>query len=265
MTRVASVEEWERLARAVAVEEATRLRDDATFRTATRELASRNEGAAPFTGEAYEQLLLIDALSRRLQSFALPALTESMSVMSARERIICTNATRFTLEALMSVGLVDDAAVIAACRDSSARLRLATLGMSRTLPSGRLDLAARRRFDVPRDAALCPLVLPPRPLPTIAGETAVLKFLLDEAEHEWIRMVPSSDHRVSMMPRFALSHRDARLVTGWSAAALDSRLARGVRWDSVLDAARVDRTGAERGAVVFDPLRFMLWWKSLAN
>jgi hypothetical protein len=54
-------------------------------------------------------------------------------------------------------------------------------------------------------------------------------------------------------------------VTGWSAAALDSRLARGARWDSVLDAARIDRTGAERGAVVFDPLRFMVWWTSLAN
>jgi len=262
MTRAASVEEWERLARAVAVDEAARLRDDGTFRTATRELAARNEGAAPFTGDAYEQLLLIDALSRRLQSFALPALEQSMP---ARERIICTNATRFTLDALMTVGLVEDAAVIAACRDSSARLRLATLGMSRTLPSGRLDLAARRRFDVPRDAALRSLVLPPRPLPTIAGETAVLKFLLDEAEHEWIRMVPSSDHRVSMIPRFALSHRDARLVTGWSAAALDSRLARGARWDSVLDAARIDRTGAERGAVVFDPSKFMVWWTSLAN
>lgn len=262
MTRVASFEEWERLARAVAVEEAARLGGDATFRTATRELASRSDGAAPFTGDAYEQLLLINALSRRLQSFALPALRDSMP---ARERIICTNATRFTLEALMCVGLVDDAAVIAACRDSSARLRLATLGMSRTLPSGRLDLAARRRFDVPRDATLRPLVLPPRPVPTIPGETALLKFLLDEAEHEWIRMVPSSDHRVSMIPRFALSHRDARLVTGWSAAALDSRLARGARWDSVLDAARIDRTGAERGAVVFDPFRFMVWWTSLAN
>ena len=262
MTRAASVEEWERLARAVAVEEAARLRDDATLRTAIRELASRDDGAAPFTGDAYEQLLLIEALSGRLQSFALPALKDSMS---ARERIICTNATRFTLDALMTVGLVEDAAVIAACRDSSARLRLATLGMSRTLPSGRLDLAARRRFDVPRDAALRSLVLPPRPLPTIAGETAVLKFLLDEAEHEWIRMVPSSDHRVSMIPRFALSHRDARLVTGWSAAALDSRLARGARWDSVLDAARIDRTSAERGAVVFDPLRFVVWWRGLAN
>ena len=262
MTRAASVEEWERLARALAVDEAARLRDDGTFRTATRELASRNEGAAPFTGDAYEQLLLIDAFNRRLQSFALPTLRASLS---ARERIICTNATRFTLDALMSVGLVDDAAVIAECRDSSARLRLATLGMSRTLPSGRLDLAARRRFDVPRDAALRPLVLPPRPVPTIPGETAVLKFLLDEAEHEWIRMVPSSDPRVSMIPRFALSHRDARLVTGWSAAALDSRLARGARWDSVLDAARIDRTGAERGAVVFDPYKFMVWWTSLAN
>jgi hypothetical protein len=130
--------------------------------------------------------------------------------MSARERNICTNATRFTLEALMCVGLVDDAAVIAVCRDSSAGLRLATLGMSRTLPSGRLDLAARRRFDVPRDAALRPLVLPPRSVPTIPGETAVLKFLLNEAEHEWIRMVPSSDHRAPLIPRFPLSHRDAR-------------------------------------------------------
>ena len=262
MTRVVSVEEWERLARAVAVEEAARVREDETFRTATRELASRTGGEAPFTGDAYEQLLLIDALSRRLQSFALPAVEQ---FLTARERIVCTNATRFTLEALMSVGLVDDAAVIAACRDSSARLRLATLGMSRTLPSGRLDLAARRRFDVPRDAALRPLVLPPRPVPTIPGETALLKFLLDEAEHEWIRMVPSSDHRVPLIPRFPLSHRDARLITGWSAAALDSRLARGTRWDSLLDAARIDRTGAERGAVVFDPLRFMGWWTSLAN
>jgi hypothetical protein len=118
---------------------------------------------------------------------------------------------------------------------------------------------------VPRDTALRPLVLPPRPVLTIAGETALLKFLLDEAEHEWIRMVRSSDHRVPLIPRFPLSHRDARLITGWSAAALDSRLARGARWDSVLDAARIDRTGAERGAVVFDPLRFMAWWASLAN
>lgn len=262
MKHAASIEEWEARARAVAVEEATRLCDDATFRAATREIASRAPETAGFTGNACEQLLLIDALSSRLQSLALPALE---AAMTTRERIICTNVTRFTVEALLSVGLVDDAAVVAAAKDASARLRLATMGMSRTLPSGRLDLAARRRFDVPRDTLLRPLISPVSPIATAPGETLELKFLLDEAEYDWIRMVPSGDRRVSRIPRFPVTHRDARLLIGWTAAALDTRLARGPRWDDVLDAARIDRTGAERAAVVFDPLKFMLWWWSLSN
>lgn len=253
---------WEDRAFALAVSEAARQRDDEMFRSAVHDVAHRTSETRDFSRSAYEELLHIDALSRRLQSLALAAADRDLP---ARERVIHTNLTRFTVQALREVDVVRDAAVIAAAADASARLRLATLGMSRTLPSGRLDLAARRRFDIARDSLLRPLIFPVSPIASAPGETLELKFLLDEAEYDWIRMVPSGDRRVPQIGRFAVSHRDARLLTGWSAAAFDTRLARGSRWDAVLDAARIDRTGAERAAVLFDPLKFALWWWSLSN
>jgi hypothetical protein len=265
MRRVASLAQWQEIALSAAVDEALRQREDATLCASIKQCATRRsheDAAGVFAGRAYEQLLHLDMLSTRLRSLALPILDEPMP---ARQRIIVTNPTMFTLDALRAAGVVEDDEVIVASKDATARLRLATSGRVRGITSGRLDLAALRRFDIPRDTSLRPLLPPRAPLPTTAGEVAQLGFLADEAEYEWIRMVPTGERRIPVMPRFTLTHRDARLVTGWSAAALDSRLARGPRWDAVLDAARVDRTGAERGNVAFDPYRFMIWWTSLAN
>lgn len=255
---------WQHHAFEIVLGQAARQRDDETLRGALNELAcnAAEEITHGFSRCAYEQLLHLDALSSRLQGLALPRLPASVS---ARQRAFLMNATRFALEALRHIGVVTDATVIAAAKDSTARLYLATMGQWRTLTSGRLDLAARRRFDIPRDASLRPLIVPLRPVPSAHGETADLRFLADEAEYDWIRMVPTNDRRIPRMPRFAVSHRDARLLTQWSAAALDSRLARGGRWDAALDAARIERTGADRSAVVFDPYLFMVWWTSLAN
>ncbi|HEX8152700.1 MAG TPA: hypothetical protein VF698_06220 [Thermoanaerobaculia bacterium] len=265
MRRLTSIAEWEALALGTAIAEATRQREDATLAASIHDMAVRvPQGNArdAFTGSAYEQLLHLDALSVRLKSLALPTVEETLS---PRERIIITNPTRFTLDALHAVGIVSDASLIAAAKDSSARLQLATAGRLRNVTSGRLDLAAQRRFDIPRDSFLRPLHTPVPPLATAPGEFAELGFLVDEAEYDWIRMVPTGETRVTKRPRFTMTHRDARLVTGWSAAALDSRLARGGRWDAALDAARIGRTGSDRGAVLFDPYLFMVWWTSLSN
>jgi hypothetical protein len=255
--------EWEAHAVDVVRAEALRQRDDFLLCESLHDIAGRHpQHPVGLSPSALEELLHIDALSARVQGVRLPRLD---AVLTARERIIAENPTCFVVEALCEVGLVRDAAVAAAAKDASARLRIATLGQSRVLPSGRLDLAARRRFDVLRDAALRPLLTPPPPVVSVAGETADLRFLPDEAEYDWVRMVPNHDRRIRTVPRFPVSHRDARLITGWSAAALDSRLARGARWDSVLDAARIERTDADRDAVIFDPRRFMVWWTALAN
>lgn len=186
--------------------------------------------------------------------------------LSPRARCVFGNVTRFTLDAARAAGAVTSAIVITAVEDADGRLSRATFGMLPGVSRGRIDLAAFRRFGADRDDRLRLRVVPPPPLlPASSRDVAQLVFLLDELEYDYILMTKTDDRRLPLIAKFPIDHRAARGLTGWSAMALDARLARGARWDRVLDAARIRTGETDRGSVLFDSMKFARWWQSLMN
>ncbi|HEX9460394.1 MAG TPA: hypothetical protein VGA84_14675, partial [Thermoanaerobaculia bacterium] len=95
------------------------------------------------------------------------------------------------------------------------------------------------------------------------SEFVELFYLADEAEFEFLILVRTTNWRVPVMAKFPVDHRAARALTGWPAVVLDARLARGPRFDRVLDDARIRSGSGDRDPVLFDPWRFASWWRSL--
>jgi len=210
------------------------------------------------------QYLFLDRFTRRLRAHT--ARVPHLRDLSRRERAVLTNPTRLALRAAIAVGAVTSEAVIRRVAASDAELLVSSLGLSDTVIRGRIDLVAVRRFGIPRAPDLRPRILPPAPLTTSATVFARMHYLLDELEYVWLLWERTGDWRLPEQPVLPLSHHDARAITAWSATVLDARLARGSRWDRVLDTARI-RTGpdVQHEQVVFDARRFMQWWVALSN
>jgi hypothetical protein len=218
---------------------------------------------AEFSAEDAAQYLFLERLTRRLR--AQRPHVPFLEGVSRRERVVVANPTRLALRAAIAAGAVTSLDVVRTVMASDAEL-LASLGVSAIVLRGRIDLVALRRFGIPRTPDLRPRILPAAPLTTDAAMFARLHYTDDELEYTWILWQRTGDWRFPEHPVLPMSHRDARAVTAWSATALDTRLARGPRWDRVLDAARIRTSAdAQHEAVVFEPRRFMQWWVALSN
>jgi hypothetical protein len=209
-------------------------------------------------------LLFLDRMTRRLRALTIDV--PPVDGMSRRQHVVLANPTRVALRAAIDIGAVTNSSVIGRVMASDAQLLAACLGTSADTIRGRIDLVALRRFGIERTADLRPRLLPDRPVVADAAMFARLHYLVDELEFTWITWQRTGDWRVPEVPTLPLSHRDARAITGWSAVALDTRLARGRKWDRALDAARVRSGGtAQHEAVTFDAVRFTQWWIALTN
>jgi len=121
-------------------------------------------------------------------------------------------------------------------------------------------------FGASRDERLRPSVIPPPPIfPLGSTDVAQLVFVADEAEWDYVIMERTRDRHLPSIAKFPIDHRAARGLTGWTATALDARLARGERWDRVLDEARIRTSDADRSGVLFEPRRFAEWWRGVMN
>lgn len=247
----------------LAYSTALRLRSDPVVEGALDRHAARlsAQSAEPFA--AVREMLFLDRLTRRLRNASFSTVRFGREI-ARREFAVLWNATRLALDGAVAVDAVREPAVISAVRDSDAELLDATLGKSQQLIRGRLDLIPQRRFGIWRVAGR-PRVMPDEPLTTSTALLAKLHFLADEAEHVWLMWRKTTDRRIPLEPELPVSHRDARAITSWSAAALDMRLARGRQWDQVLDAARIRSGGGSRDEVLLQPRAFMEWWTALSN
>jgi hypothetical protein len=266
MTDALPLAAWEEVVQELSSRTAAHLHGDPVLREAITSLAAGRRTDPVWETEDIGEFLFLDRLSRDLRDTHVPPL--ALDGMSPRIRSVLGNPTRFALDAACAVGAVTRAAVIAAVKEADARLQRATLG---ELPGGatrgRVDLAALRRFGIIRDERFRPLLIPPAPIITHAGgsEFAELKFVPDELEYDWVLMVRTADPRLPVIAKLPIDHRTARALTQFPAVVLDARLARGGRFDRVLDDARIRTIAGERVGVMFDPLRFSRWLRGLMN
>ena len=73
----------------------------------------------------------------------------------------------------------------------------------------------------------------------------------------------NSDPRLAAIPALPVDHLTARALTGWSASVLDARLGRS-HWSRARRCSpAVD--GGDRAPVVFEPLLFAKWLRTLVN